>query len=232
MTLPVAAAAFAIGLVVAIILFLLVATYNDVVALQRRIDKAFANIEVVLQQRHDQLPALVDAVRGLMVFERDVLTRVTLARSAFSTEAPIAVQAATAAETTGAIRSLFATVERYPEIQSAENVLALQAEIERLEGMIADRRELYNDQVFRLNSRIGQVPGVFIAALFGWRTRPFFDAGSVADVPPVTTLVPDDDELDPVADGADVALPDDIEERAAPAAPEHPDPSGTAPPRA
>ena len=85
------AAAFAVGLVAAVVLFLVVATYNDVVALLRRIDKAWANIEVALQQRHDQLPALVDAVRGVMTFERDVLTAVTsapagLTDSAGSTE--------------------------------------------------------------------------------------------------------------------------------------------------
>jgi LemA protein len=178
------AAAFAVGLVVAIGLFVVVATYNDVVALQRRIDKAWANIEVALQQRHDQLPALVDAVRGLMSFERIVLAEVTAARAAYSPTAPIPDQAATAAATTRAVRTLFATVERYPEVKSATNVLALQAEIERLESMIADRRELYNDQVYRYNTRIGQVPGALLASAFGWRTRIFFDAEPAADQPP------------------------------------------------
>jgi LemA protein len=178
------AAAFAVGLVVAIVLFVVVATYNDVIALLRRIDKAWANIEVVLQQRHDQLPALVDAVRGLMTFERDVLIRVTQARAAFTPGAPIPAQAATSAETSRAIRSLFATVEQYPEVKSAGNVLALQEQIERIEGMIADRRELYNDQVYRFNARIAQVPAVFLAGLFDWRPRPFFDAEPGADVRP------------------------------------------------
>jgi LemA protein len=184
MTMPGLAAAFAVGLVIAIGLFVAVATYNDVVALQRRIDKAWANIEVALQQRFDQLPALVDAVRGLMTYERDVLTRVTEARAAFSPGDPIPVQAATAAATSLAVRTLFATVERYPEIKAAGNVLALQAEIERLESMIADRRELYNDQVFRYNTRIGQVPGVLLAGMFGWTPRVFFDAEPAADAPP------------------------------------------------
>jgi LemA protein len=181
---PALAAAFAVGVVLAIVLFLVVATYNDVVALQRRIDKAWANIEVVLQQRFDQLAALVDAVRGVMTFERDVLTAVTTARAAWSPSAPVAEQAASSAATTAAVRSLFATVERYPEVRSAENVLSLQQEIERIEGMLADRRELYNDQVYRYNTRIGQVPGVLLAGLFGWRTRPFFDAEPAADRPP------------------------------------------------
>ena len=181
---PAMAAAFAVGLLVAIVLFLVVATYNDVVALQRRIDKAWANIEVSLQQRHDQLPALVDAVRGLMTFERDVLTEVTEARAAFSRSDPIPTQAATSEATSRALRSLFATVERYPEIKSAGNVLSLQEEIERLEAMIADRRELYNDQIYRYNARIGQVPAIFLASMFGWRPRPFFDAEPAADVRP------------------------------------------------
>jgi LemA protein len=193
---PALAAAFAVGLVIAIALFVVIATYNDVVALQRRIDKAWANIAVSLQQRHDQLPALVDAVRGLMTFERDVLTAVTAARAAYSPTDPIPEQAATAAATTRAIRSLFATVERYPEIKSAGNVLALQHEIERLESMIADRRELYNDQVYRFNTRIGQVPGVLLASVFGWTPRVFFDAGPGTAQPP-RSLTDEADETGP-----------------------------------
>jgi LemA protein len=181
---PALAAAFAVGTLIAIVMFLVAATYNDVVALARRIDKAWANIEVSLQQRHDQLPALVDAVRGLMTFERDVLVEVTEARAAFSRTAPIEAQAATSEATSRALRTLFATVERYPEIKSAGNVLSLQEEIERLEAMIADRRELYNDQIYRYNARIGQVPAVFLASLFGWRSRPFFDAEPAAAARP------------------------------------------------
>ena len=190
---PILAAAFAVGTVIAILLFLAAATYNDIVALARRIDKAWANIEVALQQRHDQLPALVDAVRGLMTFERDVLTDVTTARAAFSRNAPIPDQAATSAMTSRALRTLFATVERYPEIKSAGNVLSLQEEIERLEAMIADRRELYNDQIYRYNARIGQVPAVFLASLFGWRSRPFFDAEPAAAIPPAGLIGPSDE---------------------------------------
>ncbi len=180
------AAAFAVGLVIAIGLFVVVASYNDVVALQRRIEKAWANIEVMLQQRFDQLPALVAAVRGLMTFERDVLTEVTAARAAYSPGAPIPDQAATSAATTRAVRSLLATVERYPDLESAANVLALQGEIERIESIIADRRELYNDQVFRYNTRIAQLPGVLLARVFRWTPRAFFDAEPGAAAPPST----------------------------------------------
>jgi LemA protein len=182
------AAAFAVGLVVAIVLFLIVVTYNDVVSLQRRIDKAWANIEVALQQRFDQLPNLVEAVRGVMTFERDVLSQVTAARAAFVPGAPVPEQAAASAATSRAIRTLLATVEAYPAVRSAGNVLALQGEIERLESILADRRELYNDQVYRYNTRIGQVPGVLLAGLFGWSPRPFFDAEPAAEGRPDVEL--------------------------------------------
>jgi LemA protein len=176
------AAAFAIGVVLAILLFLAVVSYNAVVSLRQRIDKAWANIDVVLKQRHDQLPALVSAVRGLMSFEQDVLTDVARARAAYSPTEPIPEQAVHAEETSRAVRSLFAVVEAYPQVKSDANVLDLQNEIERLEGMIADRRELYNDQVYRYNTRISTLPTMVLAPLFGWLQRPYFaaDPGDLA----------------------------------------------------
>jgi LemA protein len=173
---PAIAALFAVGVLVLVVGFVLVTTYNAIVALRQRSDKAWSNIDVVLKQRHDQLPNLVSAVRGLMSYEQGVLTRVTEARAAYSPTAPIPAQAATSEKTTAAVRSLFAVVERYPELKSAENVRDLQSQIERLEDMIADRRELYNDQIYRYNTRIDQVPGALIAPVFGWQPREFFTA--------------------------------------------------------
>lgn len=182
------AAAFAVGLVIAILLFLAVTTYNAVVSLRQRIDKAWANIDVVLKQRHDQLPALVSAVRGVMAFEQDVLTEVARARAAYSPTEPIPDQAVHSEATTRAVRSLFAVVEAYPEVRSNENVLDLQNEIERVEAMIADRRELYNDQVYRYNTRIATVPALLLAPVFGWRPRQFFAASPEEAVRPATDL--------------------------------------------
>jgi LemA protein len=170
------AALFAVALLLLVVVFLMLTTYNAIVDLRLRIDKAWSNIDVALKQRFDQLPNLVEAVKGVMSWEQEVLTDVARARAAYSPAAPIPDQAATSAATSTALRSLFAVVERYPEVRSAANVLALQEEIERLEGMIADRRELYNDQVYRYNTRIAQVPAVLLAGLFGWRSRPFFEA--------------------------------------------------------
>lgn len=185
---PAFAAAFSIGLLLAVVFFFLFTTYNSVVSLRLRIDKAWANIEVALQQRHDQLPNLVEAIRDVMTFEQDVLERVTELRAAWSPTQPVPAQAATSAATSAAVRQLFAVVEGYPALRSQDNVMALQREIERLEGIIADRRELYNDQVYRHNTRIAQVPAVFLAGLFGWRPREFFEAAEGAEVRPEVAL--------------------------------------------
>jgi LemA protein len=170
------AAGFAVGLVLFILVFLLVTTYNAIVALRQRIDKAWANIEVALKQRHDELPNVVAAVRGVMSFEQSVLEQVTRLRAAWSPEQPIRQQAATSEATTAAVRQLFAVVENYPALKSQANVQSLQAEIERLEEVIADRRELYNDSVYRYNTRIAQLPAILLAGLFGWTACPFFKA--------------------------------------------------------
>ena len=184
-------ASFAVGLVLVIVLFLVITAYNDVMALQRRIDKAWANIEVILKQRHDQLPALVAAVKGLMAFEQDVLTEVTRARAAYAPTDTIPHQAATSDQTSSAVRSLLVTVERYPDIKAAGNVADLQAEIERIEGMLADRRELYNDQVYRYDTRIAQVPTSWLAAVFRWRPRAYFRADPGDAERPDTSLTTD-----------------------------------------
>ena len=184
------AALFAVALVVLIVGFVALTTYNAVVALRQRIDKAWSNIDVALKQRHDQLPNLVAAVRGVMAFEQDVLADVTRARAAYSPTAPVHDQAIVSEATSSAVRSLFAVVENYPELKSHASVADLQDEIERLESMIADRRELYNDQVFRYNTRIAQVPGLLLVPFFGWQPRAFFAASPEEGLRPDTSLGP------------------------------------------
>ncbi len=168
--------AVVLGLV--LLVFLIVITYNNVVALQRRCQRAWANIDVALKQRHDQLPNLVSAVRGVMAFEEQVLEEVTEARARYQPEASIHDQAVVSEQTSTAVRSLFAVVENYPDLKSHQNVMALQEEIERLETVIARRRELFNNQVYQYNSTILQVPATFMRPLFGWKT---VDSFSVDD---------------------------------------------------
>ncbi len=171
-----AAAMFALVVFAVVVGFLFVTTYNAIVAAKLRIAKAWANIDVSLKQRYNELPNLVEAVRGEMQFEKDTFEQIARLRAAYSDSEPVPRQAATSEATSEAIRALFAVVENYPVLRSAENVRALQEEISRLEGVIADRRELYNDQVFRYNTRIAQVPASMIAGPMSWTPAPFFKA--------------------------------------------------------
>jgi LemA protein len=187
-----AAGLFAIVLAVGVAAFLVAAGYNAVIGLRNRADQAWANVEVALRQRHDQLPSLVAAVRDVMAFEQEVLEEVTRLRARWREDDPVPEQSAVSGATSRAVRSLFAVMERYPDLRSAQNVLRLQAEIERLEEQIADRRELYNDQVFRYNTAIATLPMLLLAPLFGWRPRDFFEAGPEAAGRPIVALQGED----------------------------------------
>jgi len=182
------AAVFAVLLLAVIIGFLAVAAFNSVVTLRQQASKAWANIDVALKQRHDELPNVVEAVRGLMAFEQETLTRVTRLRAAYAPTEPIPAQAATSEATSAAVRQLFAVVERYPQIASQANVLELQAEIRRLEDIIAARRELYNDTTYRYNTKIRQFPTNVLAWTLGWTERPFFSAPPGVQAAPVVEV--------------------------------------------
>jgi LemA protein len=164
------------GLAIVLVGFLVIVTYNDVIGLQRRCERAWANVDVALKQRHDQLPALVSAVRGAMAFESRVLDEVSRARARYVPNAPVHEQAVVSEATTEAVRSLFAVVEAYPDLRSQANVMALQDEIGRLETLIARRRELFNEQVTTYNTKITTVPGLVLRPLFAWKTVDLFSA--------------------------------------------------------
>jgi LemA protein len=171
-----AAAIFTIATAILVIGGLVLAIYNAVVALRLRVDKAWANIEVVLRQRFDQLPALVDAVRGYLAYERETLERVTRARAAWSPAQPVHDQAVASEATSAAVRSLFAVVENYPELKANQNVLELQEQLTTTENQISFSRQHYNASVLDYNTSIATVPNVFIAGPFGFTKREFFDA--------------------------------------------------------
>ncbi|HEX5466299.1 MAG TPA: LemA family protein [Candidatus Limnocylindrales bacterium] len=182
--------AFVVALVVIASGLILVglATYNDVVALGQRIDKAWANIGVALQQRHDELPDLVAAVRGETSFEREVLDEVTRLRAAYAPTAPLPEQAATSEATTAAVHRLLADVEAYPTLKAQANVAGLQAEIARLEDILAARRELYNEMVYRYDTRIARLPALLLAGICRWAARPYFATDPETAVRPEVRL--------------------------------------------
>ena len=171
----------------AVLAVYLVGIYNSLVAVRERVKQAWANIDVLLKQRHDELPKLIETCKQYMQFEQETLEKVMHARAAvFAANAGGNVAAVGAAEQQlrGDMGRLFAVAENYPELKSNESFKQLQTRITGLEAAIADRRELYNDQVNINNTRIDQFPDVLIARRYGFTAKPLleFSATEKTDV--------------------------------------------------
>ena len=156
----------AIAFLFAIVAFVvyLVTIYNGLVALKSDIDKSWANIDVLLKQRHDELTKLLDTTKGYMEFERDTLTKITQARSQYQQAVTVDQKAQADQSMTSALRGFFAVAENYPELKANSNFQLLEKRISELESQIADRREFYNDCVNTFNIRIQQVPDTLVAS--------------------------------------------------------------------
>jgi LemA protein len=177
-------------IVIAVIVVFVIFVYNGLIQRRLRIDEAFAQIDVQLKRRHDLIPNLVNAVKGYMDFEQDVLTKVTEARSnaiAAGAQGP-AEQAQAENMLTGALRSLFAVVENYPQLKANENVLNLQEQLTTTENQISFSRQHYNASVLDYNQSIQTFPNVLIAGPFGFTKREFFAAEPEAQEVPVVAL--------------------------------------------
>jgi LemA protein len=153
-----------------------VGLYNGLVALKHGVDQAWSNIDVLLKQRHDEIPKLVDTVKGYMAHEREVLQRVTEARTRFERARSVDEKSEADGAVRGALSQLFAVAESYPTLKADGSFQMLQERISRLEEGIADRREFYNHSVNALNVRIEQLPDVFLARLMALSPRVLFQA--------------------------------------------------------
>jgi len=158
-----------IGLVVYVVMI-----FNGLIAVKNDVTKALANIDILLKQRHDELPNLVEVCKGYRDFERDTLQAVTRARSLYQQAVSVDQKAHADQSLTSALRGLFAAAENYPQLKANDNFMQLQKRITELESEIADRREFYNDCVNTFNIRIQQFPDTFIAAFMNVRPLPMF----------------------------------------------------------
>jgi LemA protein len=159
-------------IILAAILAYMVMTYNSLVSVKNNVSKAWANIEVLLKQRHDELPKLIDTCKQYMKYEQETLEKVLRARASVAT-AQQAHDVTALGNAEGTLRAglgqLFALVEAYPELKANENFLQLQSRISGLENAIADRREFYNESVNINNVRIEQFPDLIFARMFGFQ---------------------------------------------------------------
>ena len=149
-----------------------VAAYNMLVRLANNIDKAWSNIDIILKQRHDELPKLVEVCNSYMTHERETLESVTKARNAYSAGLNINDKAQAENQIVGALGKLFAVAEQYPDLKANQEFLGIHQRISALESTIADRREFYNDSINLYNIAIEQIPTLWVAQQAGYIARP------------------------------------------------------------
>jgi LemA protein len=174
--LPVATA-ISVAVIVVVLLVASVLIYNSLVRRRNQVDNAWSQIDVQLKRRYDLIPNLVETVKGYAAHERGTLEAVTEARArAINAQGP-ADQASAENVLSGALKSLFAVSESYPDLKANQSFLALQQELTETEDRAAYARQYYNDAVLSYNNAIGTVPQSIFAAMFGFRPREYFQAG-------------------------------------------------------
>lgn len=162
-----------LGILAALVMYA-VTLYNNLVSLKHSVSKAWSNIDVLLKQRHDELPKLVETCKQYMGFEQETLEKVMQARSAVSAareRGDVSSLGPAESQLRMGLGNLFAVAEAYPELKANETFKHLQGRISGLEDAIADRREFYNESVNANNVRIEQFPDVILARMLGFSAR-------------------------------------------------------------
>ena len=166
-------------IIIAVVLiggFWFIGGYNGFVRLKTRAEEAWADIDVQLKRRYDLIPNLVNSVKGYAKHEEGVFTKVTEARTAAMGATSMEEHAASENMLTGALKSLFAVSENYPQLRASENFLHLQHELTDAEDKIQASRRFYNGNVRDFNTKLQVFPTNLIAGMFGFKDRDFFDA--------------------------------------------------------
>jgi LemA protein len=181
---PLLVALFVVGGAIAY----LVTLYNGLISVKNNVDKAWANIDVLLKQRHDELPNLLEVCKGYMKYEGDTLERVTKARNAYTQAATVDQKVQASTDMTAALGRLIATAENYPDLKANADFMHLQARITELESEIADRREFYNDSVNTFNIRIQEMPDLLLAGPMNLHPRQMYQVAEADKTPVAITF--------------------------------------------
>ncbi len=174
----------AVIVIVVVLVVAAIALYNNLVKLRNMVDNAWAQIDVQLQRRLDLIPNLVETVKGYASHERGTLDEVTEARAAVANAGTPAGKMEADNMLTGALKSLFAVAEAYPDLKANANFQQLQAELSSTEDKISYMRQSYNDTVMKYNTAIQTFPAVLFAGMMGFSPRESFDAVAGSDVAP------------------------------------------------
>jgi len=161
---------------VAVIVLYLIFTYNRLVTLRERIKEALSGIDVQIKRRFDLIPNLVETVKGYAKHEKEVFENVTKARSSLMKAETPHEKAAANNMLEGALKSLFAVAESYPDLKASQNFLNLQEELSDTENKISYSRQFYNSNVLEYNAMIKSFPTVILANMFGFKEEEFFES--------------------------------------------------------
>ena len=162
------------GLAVLIGVFL-ISTYNGLVKLRQRVQNAWSQVDVQLRRRYDLIPNLVNTVKGYAAHEKETLEKVTQARNMAIAAGSVGEQAQAENMLSGALKSLFAVAEAYPELKANTNFLQMQTELRDTENKIAFSRQFYNDTVQTFNTKIEIFPANLVAGMLGFSTVDYFN---------------------------------------------------------
>ncbi|HWC53895.1 MAG TPA: LemA family protein [Chitinophagaceae bacterium] len=171
-------AVIVIVVIILIIIMWVVGLYNGLVRLRNRRQNAFADIDVQLRQRHDLVPQLVETVKGYATHERELLTKITEARSAAMSAQSINDKIAAEQQLGSALQGLKVAVEAYPDLKANQNFLQLQGELSDIENKLAAARRFFNGATTEYNNAVESFPGNMIARNFGFQREVMFDLGA------------------------------------------------------
>lgn len=157
-----------------VFIFMGVSIYNGLVSLKNQIDRSWANIEVILKQRFDEIPQLIQVVEQYAGYEQATLKKVIEARNTYNQAETTAQKVDAANSASAAFKGLLALGEAYPDLKANTNFMHLQGRVSDLENQIADRRENFNETVTNFNTRIQQIPDVFFARMLGYVQHTLF----------------------------------------------------------
>jgi LemA protein len=166
---------FVVLIILLVVALYVISLYNTLVKIRNQVRNAWAQIDVQLKRRHDLIPNLVEVVKDYMAYEQETLIKVVEARSKAISAQGVAETSKAENQLTGALKSLFAVFERYPDLKANQNVMSLQEELTSTENKIAFARQYYNDSVMRINNQIQVFPSSIIASMFGFQQEQYYE---------------------------------------------------------
>ena len=165
-------------IIIAVIVLFIVATYNGLIQLRNRVKNGWSQIDVQLQRRFDLIPNLIETVKGYMKHEENVLTKVTELRTSWANATTVAEKSELNNELSGALKTIMAVSENYPDLKANQNFSELQEELQNTENKISFSRQFYNDTVTKYNTKLEVIPSNIVASLFKFQPAELFKAES------------------------------------------------------